>query len=105
MRRLLWGIALWVALQASACGLSETPTATPTQAPTAAPTAPTSEKTATPTQTTQSGEITYIVQPGDTLSGIALKYNTTVDAIQKANNIQNPNLISVGQKLVVPRSP
>ncbi|KDE48183.1 hypothetical protein DI43_05840 [Geobacillus sp. CAMR12739] len=42
---------------------------------------------------------TYTVQKGDTLSKIAKKYNTTVDALQKLNNIQNPNLMRVGQKL------
>lgn len=44
---------------------------------------------------------TYTVQKGDTLSKIAKKYNTTVDALQKLNNIKNPNLIRVGQKLRV----
>ncbi|MGG3893190.1 LysM peptidoglycan-binding domain-containing protein [Geobacillus stearothermophilus] len=44
---------------------------------------------------------TYTVQKGDTLSKIAKKYNTTVDALQKLNRIRNPNLIRVGQKLRV----
>lgn len=44
---------------------------------------------------------TYTVQKGDTLSGIAKKYNTTVDVLQKLNNIANPNLIRVGQQLRV----
>lgn len=43
----------------------------------------------------------YTVQKGDTLSGIAKKHNTTLDALQKLNNIANPNLIRVGQKLRV----
>ena len=42
---------------------------------------------------------TYTVQKGDTLSKIATKHNTTVDALQKLNNINNPNLIRVGQQL------
>ena len=42
---------------------------------------------------------TYIVQKGDTLSAIAKKYGTTYQEIAEANNISNPNLISVGQKL------
>jgi LysM repeat protein len=45
---------------------------------------------------------TYIVQPGDTLWGISRRFNTTVDAIVRANNIPNPNLIYVGQVLQVP---
>jgi len=44
----------------------------------------------------------YIVQPGDTLWAIALRYGTTPWAIAIANNIPNPNLIFVGQRLVIP---
>ena len=44
---------------------------------------------------------TYTVQKGDTLSAIAKKHNTTVDALQRLNNIANSNLIRVGQKLRV----
>ena len=48
----------------------------------------------------QSGNTdTYIVKAGDTLSGIASKYNTTVDKLVSINGISNPNLISVGQVL------
>ena len=46
--------------------------------------------------------ITYTVKAGDTLTAIALKYGTTVAAIVAANNIANPNLISVGQVLKIP---
>lgn len=45
---------------------------------------------------------TYVVQPGDTLYRISRQFNTTVDAIARANNIPNPNLIYVGQVLEVP---
>lgn len=45
---------------------------------------------------------TYYVQRGDTLKKIAAKFNTTVDAILQLNNIANPNLIYVGQALVLP---
>lgn len=44
---------------------------------------------------------TYIVVKGDTLSSIARRYNTTVDALVKANNIKNKNLIHVGQELKI----
>jgi LysM repeat protein len=43
----------------------------------------------------------YIVQPGDTLYRLALRYNTTVWAIAQANHIVNVNLIYVGQKLII----
>ena len=45
---------------------------------------------------------TYVVQYGDTLYSIALRFNTTVQAIAQANNIANPNLIYAGQTLVIP---
>ena len=53
-----------------------------------------------PTSTTPT--TTYTVKSGDTLTAIALKYGTTVAAIVAANNIANPNLIQVGQVLVIP---
>lgn len=45
----------------------------------------------------------YTVQRGDTLSGIAKKYGTTVSAIQKLNStlIKNVNLIQVGWRIRV----
>lgn len=45
---------------------------------------------------------TYVVQKGDTLSGIASKYGTTYQAIAKLNGISNPNLIYPGQVLKIP---
>ena len=44
----------------------------------------------------------YIVQAGDTLWQIAKRYNTTMDAIVKANDIKDPNMIMPGQKLIIP---
>ena len=49
----------------------------------------------------QNNTKTYIVKKGDTLSGIAKRYNTTVNALVKANNIENPDLIFPGQKLII----
>ena len=47
-------------------------------------------------------ETVYTVVRGDTLSGIAKKYNTTYQKLAKYNNISNPNLIIVGQKIKIP---
>lgn len=44
----------------------------------------------------------HIIQAGETLFRIAERYNTTVDAITAANGITDPNLISVGQTLIIP---
>lgn len=43
----------------------------------------------------------YTVKSGDTLSGIAAKYGTTYQYLAQLNNIKNPNLIYVGQKVTV----
>jgi LysM repeat protein len=45
--------------------------------------------------------ITHVVQPGENLYRIALKYGTTLEAIAAANNIVNPNMIYAGQKLTI----
>lgn len=52
--------------------------------------------------TTTTNELVYVVKRGDTLSGIASKYNTTYQKLAEYNNIKNPNVISVGQKIKIP---
>ena len=48
------------------------------------------------------GTTTITIQRGQTLSGIALEYNTTVQILVELNNIVNPNLIYAGSTLIVP---
>ena len=43
----------------------------------------------------------YVVVKGDTLSNIAKRYNTTVNALVKANGIPDKNKIYVGQELII----
>ena len=43
----------------------------------------------------------YIVKKGDTLSAIARMYNTTYQKLAEINNISNPHLIFIGQKIKV----
>jgi LysM repeat protein len=66
----------------------------------------TGQKLIIPGATTSSSSATggrvYIVQRGDTLSRIAARYGTTVNAIVKANNLSNPNYIYAGQRLIIP---
>lgn len=50
----------------------------------------------------RAGDDTYIVQPGDTLYRIAVRYNTDVETLQRLNGIVDPNRIRVGQRLIVP---
>jgi len=81
------------------------PSPTPTTAPaTAVPTTPaptTLPPTAVPLST---GQTTHVVQRGENLFRIALRYGTTVQAIASANGIANPARIYVGQRLVIPSS-
>ena len=48
------------------------------------------------------GDTVYTVVKGDTLSKIAAKYGTTVQALAKYNGITNVNLIHVGQTIRIP---
>ena len=48
------------------------------------------------------GKILYRIKSGNTLSQIALNYNTTVQAIAELNQITNPNLIYVGELIRIP---
>ena len=47
-------------------------------------------------------ESRYVVQEGDTLSGIAEMFGVTWDAIIQANNLQSQDSIFVGQELLIP---
>lgn len=53
------------------------------------------------TSTSTGGTSYYTVKAGDTLSGIANNYQTTVNTLARLNNLANPNLIYVGQRLLV----
>ena len=64
------------------------------QAPTATTTSPTAGASA-------SGANYYIVQGGDTLYGIALKHNTTLEKLLQLNNMTANAILQVGQKLLV----
>jgi LysM repeat protein len=50
------------------------------------------------------GPTTYTVAWGDTLSSIAQRYGTTVMAVVQANQVADPDLIYVGQRLVIPEA-
>ena len=59
--------------------------------------------TEAPVDNTTCGEgVTHVVEPGENLFRIALRYGTSIGAIQNANGISNMNQIVVGQTLVIP---
>jgi len=54
------------------------------------------------TFTTETGQATtYVVQAGDTLGGIAARYETSVSSIVELNRLANANLIRIGAVLVI----
>ncbi|MBX3014426.1 MAG: LysM peptidoglycan-binding domain-containing protein [Caldilineaceae bacterium] len=46
--------------------------------------------------------VTHVVQPGETLTGIAQKYGVDATALASANNIANRNQLRAGQQLTIP---
>jgi phospholipase C len=75
--------------------------------PVVLPTYPTSGETSSSNLPSSGGPgagQAYLVQPGDTLSQIAERFGTTVEATAQANGIENPNIIYAGQVLYIPPS-
>ncbi len=58
--------------------------------------------TAMPTATSRASQ--YTVKAGDTLSSIARDFDVPVDRLLAANNLVNGDLLSIGQRLIVPGS-
>ncbi len=73
------------------------PQSTPVPAPTAV-SPPSAPALAPPV----AGQQTHLVQPGENLFRIALRYGVTMQAIMAANGMSNPTLVYVGQQLVIP---
>jgi LysM repeat protein len=44
----------------------------------------------------------YVIQPGETLTDIAARFATTVEALAAENGLANPSDIRVGDRLLVP---
>ncbi|MCI0714300.1 MAG: LysM peptidoglycan-binding domain-containing protein [Chloroflexi bacterium] len=127
MYRIVAFIAV-LALATIACSLGGEGNAAPTAAPFSLSNFPTATQnvvvvTSTPTVTVavsstpflnnnpgsncqiQTSWTVYIVQPGDTLGTIAQATGSTVNALTTGNCLSNPDLLSVGQRLRVPRLP
>ena len=49
------------------------------------------------------GTFAYAISPGDTLYGLAVRFNTSVSALISANPAVNPDFLMVGQRICIPR--
>ncbi len=57
---------------------------------------------ATPEPTQPAGPTVHIVQSGDSMGGISVEYDVSIDEILTANGLDDPNTIFVGQELIIP---
>jgi len=71
------------------------PTPTPTPSPKPAD--------VTPMLIATAGQIIHIIQPGETLIGIAQRYGVPQSVIMSANDLTNPDQITAGQSLIIPQ--
>lgn len=55
------------------------------------------------TEIVTSKGVFYIVQPGDTLTGIAEDYNSSIEELRKMNRLKRGNVLRVGMRLKVPK--
>ena len=123
-------LVIAAAFPASACGVEEEPPATPTTYPNLFGDGPStttvpplkvpgwtsrelpelraeaercaSDADIQPVEMPEDGPPTVVVEPGDTLGEIAKRFDRTVEEFMRANGIDDPNKLAVGQQLVVP---
>jgi LysM repeat protein len=114
LRRLGIGAASLLALLLAACGGGDSSEATPTPdliagatpVPTASPLATVPVPTILDGSTSggatdEPQDVTYVVVAGDSLSAIATRFDTTIDAIMEANDLGSVDIF-VGQELTIP---
>jgi len=100
--------AIRIVLPTSTPHPTRSPVAPVTRMATAPPLPAASTSTATasyqppPTATPAAQILSHVIQRGESLTGIALQYGITIQAIVEANNLRNPDLIYIGQKLIIP---
>ena len=123
-------LVIAAAFPASACGAEEEPAATPTTYPNLFGDGPStttvpplqvpgwtsrelpelraeaercaSDADIQPVEMPEDGPPTVVIEPGDTLGEIAKRFDRTVEEFMRANGIDDPNKLAVGQQLVVP---
>lgn len=103
-----WGLIAGIALIAGAvivgialiwrAGPDTSDPATPTTSQQAAAPSPSPLPSPTPPKI-----VTYTVQPGDTLSGIAQAHDISLEQLTSANDLVDPDFLQIGQTLVIPQ--
>ena len=73
-----------------------------TEPGTEAPTEPTTETPAETETNAPRGEVSHTIEAGDTLTGLSLLYDVSVEAIVQANNLTNVDSLDIGQVLIIP---
>jgi LysM repeat protein len=68
----------------------------------AAVTSPSPGAPASPSPSPSPEAEVYVVESGDTLSEIAQRFDTTVEAIAEANDMDDPDVLSIGDELIIP---
>ncbi|WP_420620762.1 LysM peptidoglycan-binding domain-containing protein [Candidatus Poriferisocius sp.] len=69
--------------------------------PTAQVVVPTPPPTPTPTSTPEA--FIYVVREGDTLGSVADEFGITWQEIDAINELENPNVLSIGQEIEIPQ--
>lgn len=100
-RRLMIALGLWALATLLACSSPPTPDAPePTTAIPSTPTIPRPTFTPAPVSTTILER--YTVRSGDTLGGIAQRYDIGIDELMRINGLTNPNTLKAGQLIKIP---
>ncbi|MBN1811611.1 MAG: LysM peptidoglycan-binding domain-containing protein [Anaerolineae bacterium] len=113
MRSRAWGFLIAVIILAAVVltvlliwgGASDLGSPTPMPTNTPLPIAATVENippTELPTEIPTPAPLVYIVKEGDTLSSIAQTYGVSIQDIVEANSLANPDMLNIGQELVIP---
>ncbi|MBN1979732.1 MAG: LysM peptidoglycan-binding domain-containing protein [Anaerolineae bacterium] len=112
MRSRAWGLLIVVIILAAVIltvilvwgGEPEPAPSTPTPTSTLMPTANAASSTPTmpPTEPPTPAPLVHVVREGDTLSSIAQAYGVTIPEIIEANSLTNPDVLSIGQEIIIP---
>jgi LysM repeat protein len=82
--------------------VTRTPTSVRTVTPSSRATETPTGRVTPATPATRPTPVVYVVEEGDTLGAIAIRFDVSVEALQSANGIDDPARLRVGQELVIP---